>query len=303
MGDKVIITNFTDPVCTWCWGTEPIFRKLETHYPNQIEFHYVMGGLVEDINQFQDFSNGIDAGSEGANQQIVAHWLESAERHGMPIESQGFALFSNEYPSTYPQNIAYKAAQKAAPEKADGFLRRIREATLTEAQITSRQDVLVSLADEVGINVADFIKYLKDGTAKQAFYEDLSLTRSMGVRGFPTFLIKYHDQSVMLRGYQDFEAFVGVIDTVTGGIIKPVKPERNDHTLLSFLTVHHKSAAEEIRQAFDLSSIIEVDNWIMKLENQRKVRRIKAGQSYFVEATKQRQGLYCNLTTGICSDL
>lgn len=38
--DKIIITSFTDPVCTWCWGTEPIFRKLETHFPGQIEFRY-----------------------------------------------------------------------------------------------------------------------------------------------------------------------------------------------------------------------------------------------------------------------
>jgi len=254
-----------------------------------------MGGLVEDINQFQDFSNGIDAGSEGANQQIAAHWLEAAKRHCMPIESKGFALFSNEYPSTYPQNIAYKAAQKTAPEKADRFLRRIREATLAEAQITSKQDVLISLADEVGINVAEFIKYLKDGTAEQAFRGDLALTRSMGVRGFPTFLIKYSNQRIMLRGYQDFEAFTEVIDIVTGRTMKRVNPEQSDDALLSFLTVHPKLAAEEIRHAFDLSSLIKVDQWIMRLEAERKVRITKAGQSYFVETAKQGHELHCNL--------
>ena len=60
----ITITNFTDPVCIWCWGTEPIFRALETHYPDLVEFRYVMGGLVYDINNFADRDNGIDAGAE-----------------------------------------------------------------------------------------------------------------------------------------------------------------------------------------------------------------------------------------------
>ena len=48
---KVKITIFTDPLCPWCWGEEPFLRKLETHFPQQIEFHSIMGGLVEDLNK------------------------------------------------------------------------------------------------------------------------------------------------------------------------------------------------------------------------------------------------------------
>jgi predicted DsbA family dithiol-disulfide isomerase len=36
--DKMIeITEFTDPVCTWCWGSEPALRKLATRFGEQ---HY-----------------------------------------------------------------------------------------------------------------------------------------------------------------------------------------------------------------------------------------------------------------------
>jgi protein-disulfide isomerase-like protein with CxxC motif len=48
----VEIIEFTDPVCTWCWGSEPILRKLETHYEDQIRLCFVMGGLVKDIRDF-----------------------------------------------------------------------------------------------------------------------------------------------------------------------------------------------------------------------------------------------------------
>ena len=44
---KITITNFTDPVCVWCWATEPVFRYLETHYPGDIEFRSICGGLME----------------------------------------------------------------------------------------------------------------------------------------------------------------------------------------------------------------------------------------------------------------
>ena len=88
--EKIIITNFTDPVCCWCWATEPVFRALETHYPDKIEFRYICGGLVDDINHFTDSGNGINGGADGANAQIMSHWLGSSKRHGMPIKSEGF---------------------------------------------------------------------------------------------------------------------------------------------------------------------------------------------------------------------
>ena len=45
MSDTVEIIEFTDPVCTWCWGSEPKVRKLETVYGDRIRVRYVMGAL------------------------------------------------------------------------------------------------------------------------------------------------------------------------------------------------------------------------------------------------------------------
>lgn len=297
--NKIIITNFTDPVCTWCWGSEPVLRALETRYPGQIENRYVMGGLVEDINDFTDPSNGIEAGAEQANAQVAKHWVEAGKRHGMPVEPEGFHLFSDEYPSTYPQNIAYKAAQLVAPDKADQFLRRIREATIVEGLVTSRVDVQMSLADEVGIDIVAFSKAIKDGSAKKAFQGDLGLTRSLGVTGFPTFMVKFYDQRIMLRGYRDLDTFISVIDTATGGSIKPIQVSPNDDILLDLLDKHSNLAAEEIRQAFGLGNKAEVDSWMDQLEQEKKIIRINAGQSYFVKRTG-RKNLTCDIDTGLC---
>ena len=48
------LVSFTDPYCTWCWGSEPILRKIEEVYGEQVSISFVMGGLVEDIRNFSD---------------------------------------------------------------------------------------------------------------------------------------------------------------------------------------------------------------------------------------------------------
>ncbi len=53
------LIQYTDPYCTWCWGAEQIFRKVEEVYKDQVIMTFKMGGLVADINTFFDPSNRI----------------------------------------------------------------------------------------------------------------------------------------------------------------------------------------------------------------------------------------------------
>lgn len=279
----LIITNFSDPVCIWCWGTEPIFRALETHYPNQIDIRTVMGGLVDDINTFSDPGNGIDAGPEGANAQIVSHWLEAQNRHRMPVKPDGFHLFSKAYPSTYPQNIAYKAAQLADPDKADAFLRRIREATLTEAKVTSNPDVLFGLAKDVGLCLEAFSKALESGEAKQRFEEDLLHTQKAGVDVFPSFLVATaKGEQTLLRGYITYEQFQQVITSLSNGSLVPSPTPPSLERLLALLDKHPRLAFEEVHKAFDFTSRRETEEWLKTLVMDGQLGKEVVGSSYFI---------------------
>jgi predicted DsbA family dithiol-disulfide isomerase len=280
----ITITNFTDPVCIWCWGTEPIFRALETHYPDLVEFRYVMGGLVDDINNFADPGNGIDAGAEGANEQIVEHWIEAVEVHGMPVKPEGFHLFSNEFPSTYPQNIAYKAAQIVDPGKADAYLRRIREATLTEAKVTGDVDVLIELACEVGLERAVFSKALKSKKAEQAFHADLRLNHEAGVEVFPSFLVEADGEGepVLLRGFITYEEFKDVIRSLTQGTLLPTAASPSMEAIHALLAKHQKLAFEEVYKAFDFTSREQAHHFLEDLIGKQILIKEEVGLSYFV---------------------
>jgi len=80
MESKIIeVIEFTDPVCTWCWGSEPVLRTLETRFGSQVKLGYVMGGLVKDITLFYDSYNNIGGSPEQSNKSIARHWLEASE--------------------------------------------------------------------------------------------------------------------------------------------------------------------------------------------------------------------------------
>lgn len=280
---NIIITNFTDPICVWCWATEPVFRALETHYPNQIEFRYITGGLVENIDDFSDPGNDINAGSDGANAQIISHWLESADRHGMPVKAEGFNLFSKEFPSSYPQNIAYKAAQIVDSQKADAFLRRIREATFTESKVTSDIDIQIELAKEVGLDIDKFIEAINSGEAMKKFKADLAITASSAVNVFPTFLVKTAQaRQVIVKSFNTFEDFKEIISHLTDGALQPIEVTPSYEGLAKLMDKHPKLALEEVRQAFDFSTREEADKWIEQFVKDKRLTKELAGTSYFI---------------------
>lgn len=297
--EKVVeVIEFTDPICTWCWGSEPLLRKLETVYGDQVKIKFVMGGLVEDIRDFYDSYNGIGGNAEQSNEQIAKHSLEASQRHGMPIRSEGLKLFSDEYNSSYPQNIAYKAAQMEDEMLANKFLRKIREATEIQSRQTNRSEVLIELANEAGLDISKFIERFSDGSAEEKFKQDLNITKEYSVRGFPSFLIKYGDKKILLRGYQTFDAVKSIIKRMTGDSVKMNQISKTEEGVVEFLQKYESAALVEIQSTFDFSDD-EFNNIIEGLINKRLIKKVKTGNGFFVEL--QQNPMVCNPDTGLCN--
>jgi len=295
--NQLEILAFTDPVCTWCWGSEPVLRKLTSWYGDAVNIRYVMGGLVEDIRNFYDRANDIGGDPESANIQIARHWLEASERHGMPVCIEGFRLFTADTVSTYPQNIAFKAAELTNPQLAARYMRRLREASAAEAREIGRREVLIELASEVGLDLGVFIGHLNDGSAEAAFREDLETTRRYGARGFPTFVFRYGEREVMLRGSQSFAAMQAVIDTLSGGVLQGRSPQRTPESVLDFIRTHRRVAPVELATVFDLSDS-ELKTIGAGLAEASLIRRVVAGNGYFWEPEVNPT---CDAQSGICT--
>ena len=296
-GPKIEVIEFTDPVCTWCWGSEPILRKLETRFGEQLEVNYVMGGLVKDITEFYDAHNDIGRDPVRSNANIAKHWLEASSRHGMPVEVEGFQLFSKEHPSTYPQNIAYKAAQMQDPQLAKRFLRRVRETSAAEARQTNRIEVLLEVAAEVGLDVARFLEDFRGEDAGSAFERDLALTAQCGARGFPSFLVRYGQNEVLLRGYKRYEEFVAVIQYLGDGKVEALEISSNEESIVKFVERYGSVAPVEIGTAFELSSR-HLDDVIASLTSQGRIEVRKVGNGHLITPTAG--AMACDVDAGVC---
>ena len=292
------ILAFTDPVCTWCWGAEPVLRKLQVGYGDQVRIRPVMGGLVEDIRAFYDRANAIGGDPEGSNAQISRHWLEASGRHGMPVRTDGFRLFTAETVSTYPQNIAFKAAELTDPALAARYLRRLREASAAEARETGRREVLIELASEVELDLATFIGHLTDGSAERAFRADLELTREYGARGFPTFYLRFGERALLLRGYQTFQAMQAVIETLTDGALQWRAPTPDADSLLGFLRTFGRAAPVELTTDFDLPTA-DLERLLAGLAAGGTIRRVAAGNGCFWEPLASSRT--CDPVAGQCA--
>jgi putative protein-disulfide isomerase len=204
-GTKLEVMVFTDPYCSWCWATEPMILSMMERYREQIHFTYVFGGLIKDFDDFYDPGNDIrDAAA------TEPHWKMVSERTGQPIDER---LWEDIAPirhfSTWPANIAAKAAFLQSEEVGFRYLRRLRRAALTERRIISDSEVYEELARETeGLDYERFLRDIADSDAKSAFLDDQITCTEWQAWGFPTMLF-YKEGSDVRNLTSEVATYVG----------------------------------------------------------------------------------------------
>ena len=210
--EKLIkITYFTDPICSTCWTIQPQLRKLKMAYGKNIQFRYVMGGLLPSWENF--YRGGISSPGD-----VVAHWSQISAESGMPIDSS--VWIHDPLDSSFPPSIAFKAAQLQDPDKAIIFLRKINEIVFLKRGNISHPEILKSAAYESGLDAA---RLLRDHQvkAKELFLEDLKYTKEMGIDVLPSFIFEVNgEMKSFLSGAQTYETFEETILELHPGIKK-----------------------------------------------------------------------------------
>lgn len=179
--------------------------------------------------------------------------------------------------STWPSNIAYKAAEFQGKKLAHKYLRRMREAAASEGKNLEKKEVLVELAEEVGLDREKFESDLKSDDAIKAFQEDRELSQSHGATGFPTFLIERREGEKWLRGYHSFRYFKELLEE-----LEPDLEEEKPGTILEFVENYDHVATREVQEVFDLSKSEALEK-LRKLENKGKIKSIERGNGLFWE--------------------
>lgn len=263
----VTITEVTDPFCTWCWGAEPIRRRLEERYRGDLEFDYLMGGLIEDFDSFEDRANGITEPRD-----VAPHWEEASSRHGMPVDSDIWR--ENPPRSTHPSNLAYIAAEFQDSDRAARYLRRLREAVAFEKRDISQPPVLVDLAAEVGLDAQQFQDDLAADRTRTRFESHRRRLREGPARAFPSFRIQADDAVTWILGYQPFDAFPEAFQEL-GVTLEQAEPR----PIPAVLDAHGRLATRELAEIYDVSDgrMMQV---LRSLEATEEIHAVEAGNGY-----------------------
>lgn len=167
-----------DPMCAWCWGYRPTWKKIEESISPNVEVVYVLGGLAPDSDVPMP---------EEMQQAIASYWQRIQAMLGTEFN---FDFWTNNTPrrSTYPSCRAALAARKQGKEKE--MILAIQEAYYLRALNPSDNSVLIALAEELGLNSQRFEQdFLSDDT-RQALLDEIDFARSIGGNSFPSLFVE-----------------------------------------------------------------------------------------------------------------
>lgn len=192
-----------DPMCSWCWGYKPTWAELEKKLANQFEIVYLLGGLAPDSDVPMP---------EEMQKQIASYWKKIEDYLGTKFNYQ-FWQENTPRRSTYPSCRAALAARNQGAEKE--MLSAIQHGYYLEARNPSDNEMLIQLADEIGLDTEIFTQDLLSDETNLALMEEIGFARSIGANGFPSLLVRKNDNIVNIPiDYQNAEVTIGQIKEV-----------------------------------------------------------------------------------------
>ncbi|SFE59987.1 Predicted dithiol-disulfide isomerase, DsbA family [Actinacidiphila alni] len=110
------VTEYTDPLCPWAWGSEPVFRALRAALGGQAAWRRVYGILFD--------TDDDPAPDPAAETRWYEEFVRGISAHtGAPHA----ARLSRVAATSWPASLVAKAAERQGEPVAERVLRRLRE--------------------------------------------------------------------------------------------------------------------------------------------------------------------------------
>ncbi|KLV00562.1 DsbA family protein [Photobacterium aphoticum] len=183
------IDFFHDVICGWCYVLSPRLRQLATEFDLDIH-HHAFALTATRADQIDKFGS-----VEQAKSIIMGHWEQCAKADdAQRINVAGMRAQSFDYPISTPGLVACKAAAQQPGEKGAqatywDYFDAITHAHLHENRNIADEDVLVAVAEEIGLDGTRFRQDMADPQRQQEIAQDKALAEAYGVNSTPTLVI------------------------------------------------------------------------------------------------------------------
>lgn len=168
-------------MCSWCWGFRPVLEQVKQALPGSIEVRYVLGGLASDT----------DLPMPQAMQNTIRETWERIQ-HEVPGTEFNYDFWTKCSPrrSTYPACRAIIACRMQQPELESEMLLSIQQAYYLLAKNPSDLDVLVGLAEQLGLDTRQFVDDIQSEVCQKILLEEIEFCREINITSFPSLVLK-----------------------------------------------------------------------------------------------------------------
>ncbi|WP_133536523.1 ClpXP adapter SpxH family protein [Heyndrickxia coagulans] len=257
---------FIDPLCPKCWALEPVLKKLRLEYGVYFRLRHVLIGKLSNLNDIPK-----------KREAVADYWEKTASRTGMSCD--GSLWIENPITSPYIVSIAIKAAELQGKKQGLRFLRKVQELVFLEKRNISDIQILVDCAEDVSLDVDEFLQDIHSESAAKAFQCDLKITSEMEVTESPSLVFfneHIEDEGLKISGLYSYDIYVQVLQEMLGKEPSPLPLP----PLEEFLKYFGFVASKEIAVVYDMP-VHEAEKELKKLVLQQKIRKIEGKHGSF----------------------
>lgn len=240
------VVEYTDPSCSWAWGSEPKLRRLQWRFEDRLQWRRIMGGLLP-YGWLKDW--GVDDrgyfNSPEYARKASGYFAKVSETTGMPYP----ARLDWGPLSSIEMCRAVKAAERQGDEAAGRLIRHLREDFYVFGRPSdSPERILASAAAVPGLDSARLARDLEDPAVEEAYQADWEEARrpneaALSVEdprvgfgrareqngrmryGFVTLIFRGPGGDRTVPGFRPWEAYVEAMEEAAPGSTASPRPD------------------------------------------------------------------------------
>ena len=168
-------------MCSWCWAFKPTWDNVTSAVLGKVKVDYILGGLAPDSNQPMPIET---------REYVKGNWKRI---QGMiPDTRFNYDFWTSCEPrrSTYPACRAVICAKQQNPDFENLMIYGIQKSYYLEAQNPSNDDVLIDIAENLGLDIDKFKLDLKSSQVNKILLNEIKLARSMDMNSMPSLVLQ-----------------------------------------------------------------------------------------------------------------
>jgi putative protein-disulfide isomerase len=197
-----LLYYYHDPMCSWCWGYQPVAAQLFASLPGGVNRVNVLGGLAPDSDEPMPAE---------IRQAIPGYWKKIETLLGTEF-NYDFWTDCEPRRSTYPACRAVIAATRQHAEEA--MISAIQHAYYLRAMNPSDVSTLEILAAELQLDAAQFASDIRSAEVESELQRQLQFARQSPIQGFPSLALEREGELVPVR--QDYHSASNTLNHLKG---------------------------------------------------------------------------------------